>query len=404
MAYISVELNSNDMSHLKKIGFAASAIASLALVIQCSANVSDGQLNTENPNRNSDKTDQESTFALDGFENLTVSEPVNYKNLQVFMISGETAADDNDYVTLKEAMELDLVKIIETSDVNELAITNKSDKSIFIHAGDIVRGGKQDRVLAFDMVIDPKAKKQKLESFCVESGRWQQRGNESDAVFESTTKMLSSRDMKIASKSDEEQGAVWDEVSEQQDKLSANVSYYAQQPVNVQDAASASSLELALDNEELSEIREAYKAKFENLITEKTIGFGYAINGEVYNFDIYNNRQLFLDLFDKLLTAAIVEAITELDNTQTEYVYLTVEEFNAALMMSENPEVAAENLNKRTQWTTEEDDDKILFTSKDRTTDQWLHKNFIVKSAQTNAAVSEPYLQLNSEQINANDD
>jgi hypothetical protein len=319
------------------------------------------------------------------------------------MLSGETAADDIQYVTLKEAMEKDWVKIIETSDVNELMITNNSDKTIFIHAGDIVKGGKQDRVLAYDMIIEPNAKKQKLSSFCVEAGRWNQRGEEDSYAFESTTKMLTSRDLKIASKKDNEQGEVWSEVAEQQNKLSENTSYFAQKEVDVKNAESESSLELTLDNKELAAIQEKYKSVFKDLATKNTLGFGYAINGELYNVDFYNNRELFLELYDKLLTAAIVEAIADLNTKETEYRRMTLAEFKDALTMSEDFDESAKNLNKRTRWISKEDDDKVIFTSQDRENkDTWVHKNLIIKVAQDAEvdAYDVPVQQLSYENAN----
>lgn len=83
---------------------------------------------------------------------------------------------------LKLALEKKWVEVIETSSVNELELINHSNKTIFISAGDIVKGGKQDRTLVYDVVIAPNAKGEKLASFCVESARWEKRGNEDVAA------------------------------------------------------------------------------------------------------------------------------------------------------------------------------------------------------------------------------
>src|SRR5688572_31326248 len=68
----------------------------------------------------------------------------------------------------------DLLRVYETSDVNELAVENISRQfDVFIQSGDIVKGGKQDRVLAVSIIIAARSGRVKIESFCVESGRWE---------------------------------------------------------------------------------------------------------------------------------------------------------------------------------------------------------------------------------------
>jgi hypothetical protein len=51
-------------------------------------------------------------------------------------------------------------------------ITNKSKKNILIHSGDMITGGKQDRILPKSMVIAPGEKKEVITVFCIEKDRW----------------------------------------------------------------------------------------------------------------------------------------------------------------------------------------------------------------------------------------
>lgn len=325
--------------------------------------------------------------SIDFLSELTFKNPINYKNLQIFMISGTTTADNINYVSLKLAMEKKWVEVLETSDVNELKITNHSNKTIFINAGDIVKGGKQDRTLTYDMVIAPKAKEEKLSSFCVESGRWSKRGQEDVAGFESNNKMLTSRKLKIASKKYNNQSRVWSEVAEQQEKLNYNISQHYSTNVDVKANESASSLELTLDNKELKRMKESYKAHFSNLLEEQNIGLAYAINGELYTLDIYNNKQLFVDLFEKLMDACIVEAITDLDSQQKKYNYLSVQDLKNLLTIDATAKENAKDLNARTRWISKEDKEKIIFTSLDKENNlKWIHRNIIVKD-DTNTSI-----------------
>ncbi|HMJ46504.1 MAG TPA: DUF6569 family protein, partial [Ferruginibacter sp.] len=76
---------------------------------------------------------------------------------------------------LQEALQKKKVKITEKKDggeVNSLVIENISADTIIIISGDIVKGGKQDRIVQEDIVLKPKTGKKDMKVFCVESGRW----------------------------------------------------------------------------------------------------------------------------------------------------------------------------------------------------------------------------------------
>ncbi|MEO5857401.1 MAG: DUF6569 family protein [Pyrinomonadaceae bacterium] len=99
-----------------------------------------------------------------------ISEPFTYKNLTIFLIHGADASSNKDLITLEEALKMKIFKVYETEDVNELMVENISPKyDVFIQSGDIVKGGKQDRVLAISVIIPRNSGKVSIEAFCVES-------------------------------------------------------------------------------------------------------------------------------------------------------------------------------------------------------------------------------------------
>ena len=61
------------------------------------------------------------------------------------------------------------------ADVGMLTIKNHSKKDILIESGEMVAGGKQDRVFASTTLIPPDEKEVFLPVFCVEKGRWDTR-------------------------------------------------------------------------------------------------------------------------------------------------------------------------------------------------------------------------------------
>src|SRR5829696_7262057 len=153
-----------------------------------------------------------------------ISAPYSHKNLTIFLIHGKDETSKTNILTLQEAMQRQIFRVYETSDVNELSVENISKTfDVFIQSGDIVKGGKQDRVLAVSIIIPAHSGRIKIEAFCVESGRWQKRGSEDSNQFSSSNDRIVSKELKLAANGTRSQQEVWAKVSEAQDKLSTNV-------------------------------------------------------------------------------------------------------------------------------------------------------------------------------------
>jgi hypothetical protein len=103
-----------------------------------------------------------------------------YENLRLYpMYAKETFKSHfknvGRYMPLTEAIQKKKVRITEkdqSGTVNSLSVENVSQDTIIIICGDVVKGGKQDRIIETDMVLAPKSGKKNLNVYCVESGRW----------------------------------------------------------------------------------------------------------------------------------------------------------------------------------------------------------------------------------------
>src|SRR5262249_53539788 len=108
-----------------------------------------------------------------------ISGPYTHDNLTIFLLHGKDTLTGKNILTLQEALERKKCVVHETKNVNELSVENVSaDVDVYVQAGDIVKGGQQDRILSFDLILPPKSGKVQIASFCCEHGRWQQRGGE----------------------------------------------------------------------------------------------------------------------------------------------------------------------------------------------------------------------------------
>src|SRR4029077_13926423 len=65
-----------------------------------------------------------------------------------------------------------VVHPMRDAEVNRLGLGNKSKRPLLLLAGEIVTGGKQDRVIGKDRIVPAESDPVDLSVFCVEPGRW----------------------------------------------------------------------------------------------------------------------------------------------------------------------------------------------------------------------------------------
>ena len=129
-------------------------------------------------------------------DDYRLSGPAVHGNLAIYFVHGQSRSGPVP-LTLAEALAKKTIEVREIGEVNELQVENKGAEEIFIQAGDIVKGGQQDRVLSVSLVLKPHSGPLKIASFCVEQGRWSARGREDVARFSSANAALPSRAAKV---------------------------------------------------------------------------------------------------------------------------------------------------------------------------------------------------------------
>ena len=180
-----------------------------------------------------------------------LSDPVTHRNLAIYLVHGKSRGGPVP-LTLQEAMARKAVEVREIGRVNELQVENVGDEEVFIQAGDIVKGGQQDRVLSVSLLLPPRSGTTSVASFCVESGRWSARAGEDVRMFSLSNALVPSRQTKlelagVGARPPEgappsRQQEVWKSVSRIQDRLSSNLG------TEVAAARSRTSLQLSLEN------------------------------------------------------------------------------------------------------------------------------------------------------------
>lgn len=239
---------------------------------------------------------------------LTLSGPVTAHNLTAWFILAPAPAEPGvpDYRVLEESIEDAAAVLHETGSVNELLIENTGDVDLFIQAGDIVRGGRQDRTLAADFIVPARSGRIPLPAFCVESARWHRRGTEDARRFSSSKHTLSSKKAHMAMLFQKSQAEVWRSVAEEQQALTSSLGEYSFC------ADSPTSLELTYDLDHVSRAVEDYASPLEGAARAAggdVVGVAWAIDGRPSHADRYVSPALFAKRWRKLLRAAATEAL-----------------------------------------------------------------------------------------------
>jgi hypothetical protein len=120
-------------------------------------------------------------------------DPITYENISIFPVVSAIAQDSSAFVTLDDGLSSGDVVVREQggdgmarsrdgrpggeqyntgASVNQLVLINRGKRPVLLLAGELVSGGKQDRIIAKDRIVAPDADPLPLDVFCVEHGRW----------------------------------------------------------------------------------------------------------------------------------------------------------------------------------------------------------------------------------------
>ena len=348
-------------------------------------------------------------FGMPAFaaDDLRVSGPIIHDNLAIYLLHG-SAARGVVPLTLQEALVKGSVKVEETGSVNALTVENTGADEVFVQAGDIVKGGRQDRVLSVDLLLPPHSGRTAIAAFCVEAERWSARGNEDSRRFSSANAAMPSHEAKLAMRthaaavaavadarvaapaaapespsrsasaeayaasSAVQQQEVWKTVKITQERLSHALGELVIAPT------SPSSLELSLENEKLKEAQTSYLAALSDAgeAADDIVGYVFAINGKIDGGDVYASNALFRKMWRKQLAANVTEAIGKKDMAGA--AAPSVKEIEAFLSVPAGVAKVERAINANVRLATAERN-SMLYAETRRPDGSWVHKNYLVR-------------------------
>jgi hypothetical protein len=275
-----------------------------------------------------------------------ISQPVTYETLTVLPVLSSQDANTDAFQTLDAALASGEAIVTEQGDgmrrsrngdappvpyisggaqVNQLVLINRGKKPLLLLAGEVVSGGKQDRIIAKDRIIPIGAKPLPLDVFCVEHSRW----TNGDAKFSAARTMVHPTVREKAA-IDSDQTQVWAAVrgdvaaalaeremssnpavtpppisSQQLSRLMASAAPTEGYRSIYQSAAVGPSVENFAQ-----EVQKRFERATSGLKGERVVGVIVAYGGEVAWSDIFASSELFDAYWPKLLRSYAVEALT----------------------------------------------------------------------------------------------
>lgn len=371
-------------------------------------------------------------------EELVVRDPIRYENLAIFPVTSRIAKTEDHYITLDEGLKAGTVEIreiaamydpapnsekgetapadaaataennnegevpdeeqltgfgnqigsaaAEGNEVNTLIVVNNSDKPLYLMPGEIIIGGSQDRAIANELVVAPRSKPTRIPVYCVESGRWGEKGTEQTlAQFAATnTSPLSeqtismplraiaspgelareadrgkfvatvgqlSKASRVAIQSERNQSAVWNSVAK----------------TNKQSGVQPDSEAFTANYVDMENVKklEPYFANLQTSVSEldHVVGVLVAVNGKIETIDVFDSTPLFKKVWPKLLKSYALDAANAAEGTTPGGVEIKRETAEAFLSDALRGNVAASEIGQGVGLTRREGQHVISFSS-----------------------------------------
>ncbi len=263
----------------------------------------------------------------------TVLAPIRRGNLTVFPVVTAHSYDTQEFITLDEGLRSGEVIVTESgsvqplmrrrrtptapgAQVNQLVLVNNSKRPLILLAGEIVTGGKQDRVIGKDRIIPAESDPMDLGVFCVEPGRWtgsSDRFGIGGAASGAVLAPMAAPNVRSKAMADKDQQQVWSEVAKTRTAMAESVTVEgAAREIN-----GTSSYARVMNNQEVKQkvdsVAEPIQRNYQNLIqqlrNQNAVGVVVAVNGQMVWADIFASTNLLEKYWPKLVRSYAAEAV-----------------------------------------------------------------------------------------------
>jgi hypothetical protein len=222
--------------------------------------------------------------------------------------------------------------------VNTLVLVNNSKRPLILLAGEIVTGGKQDRIVGKDRIIAPESDPVDLSVFCVEHGRWTVTSDK----FGNYKNLMAAPSVRKQAMAEKDQQKVWAAVENQNGNTLSNMASSApgivagggggaSETLEVNGQAvqvtpeGASTLRRLNSTTSLAKVQEdsavesqiksisdpvekSFQSVIKQLRDQNAVGVVVAVKGRIIWADIFASKELLGKYWPKLLQSYAAEA------------------------------------------------------------------------------------------------
>jgi hypothetical protein len=272
--------------------------------------------------------------------------PIRHGNLTVFPVVASTSRDTGGFLTLDEGLKSGEVEVTESgsirgmirrrppqggvvnptypvrdgAQVNKLVLVNNSKRPLLLLAGEIVTGGKQDRVIGKDRIVPAGSDPIDLDVFCVEPGRWV--GHSAKFEYGSINGSMAAPSVRGRAMAEKDQQKVWAEVGKAKESMARELraptlAQASPAPAAAQQVESTTSYAGVMQNDEVKSrvdsmarpIEQEYQSTIQQLRDRNAVGVVVAVNGEIVWADIFASTKLLEKYWPKLVRSYASEAV-----------------------------------------------------------------------------------------------
>ncbi len=276
-------------------------------------------------------------------------DPVAYENITIFPVVSSSTQDTSPFLTLDEGLSSGAVIVSEQgatglarsrdgrpvavpqyntgASVNQLVLINRGKRPLLLLAGELVSGGKQDRIIGKDRIVPVGSDPLPLDVFCVEHGRWTGASSQFDS-----SKTIVHPSVREQAAVGQNQNEVWSAVrsgtlaAPKASRAGAAGGMPAPPPAKLSTEAIGDAIATAAPTQSYRKIYEQSRAgtsvdefvvelerRFNRatlgLKGERVVGVVVAYGGDVAWSDIFASGDLFEHYWSKLLRSYAVEAM-----------------------------------------------------------------------------------------------
>ncbi|HKD91233.1 MAG TPA: DUF6569 family protein [Terriglobales bacterium] len=271
-----------------------------------------------------------------------VLDPIESGSLTVFPVVAAQTHDTSGFMTLDDGLRSGDVVVTEAGNaeglvrgprpvirhdgaqVNTLVLINRSDKPLILLAGEIVTGGKQDRIIGKDRIVPAHSDPIDLSVFCVEPGRWVERS----AKFGAMNTQMAQPSIRASAMAAKNQQQVWDGVRSANRGLSETVTAEAS-PSEAQsmEATVAGTTSYAkvmaspVAREQVDKVAAPIEGRYHDVMHQlhdrHAVGVVVAVNGRLIWSDVFASTELLEKYWPKLVRSYAAETFGTAEKHQT---------------------------------------------------------------------------------------